>query len=294
VAIGLTLAALLGSLGTGLCYWLLIHTRLGQKVTASATSGSIHATDLRIKWLDGQLGHIDQRFVKESLVAIFVIGLLRARPILGAVGAMAAAVTVAAGHVLRYHILNHPPFAVPYGTFPSEHVTAVAGCALGLLLVCPPRLRGLLSVACAAVVSLVSTQVQVLGWHRASDSIGAALLALACASGVAGALAWLRPGGRPRLRRLWPSFGLLAVGTLVGLVLAGIAAADGLGLRGGLDSWNVQHQVSIAALWLTVASIAAIFAAFVYILGDADLESGWRPVIAALIGRRFLRRGSSS
>jgi len=282
----LLLASVLGCVAAALCYLLLVHTAAGQRLDNAAYYGAMKAGSGPFKFLDAQLRRIDERSLKLAIVVIFGIGLLRGRPILGIGGALIAGGPVAAGHVLRYHVLDHPPFVVRSAigyTFPSDHVAAAVGIAMALVVVSPPRMRGVVAILGGAFSAAVAEQVQVIGWHRASDSIGACLLAFVFASGVSGVLAWTRPGRASRHQRHWWALDVMAAACIVTILLGALSAAHGVGLRGGPASPAVQHDAYIAGLDATITITALLLATLLLLLGDADFDEGWRN---ALVVRR--------
>jgi membrane-associated phospholipid phosphatase len=280
----LLVASVLGGVATALCYVLLVHTAVGQRLDDAAYYGAVHAGSQHFGFIDAQLERIDERSLKLTMVAMFAIGLLRGRPILGIGGAVVAGGPVAAAHILRYHILDRAPFVVGSAignTFPSDHAAAAAGCAMALVLVVPPWLRGVAAILGGVFAAAIAAQVQVIGWHRASDSIGACLLAFVFASGVAGVLAWTRPGRARKKRRHWAALGIMAAASIVAIALGTVSAANGIGLPGGTASPAVQHHAYLAGLEVTIGVVALLLAALLLLLGDADLDDGWRKAMAA-------------
>jgi len=284
LAARLALASVLGCVATALCYILLVHTSAGQRLDDAAYYGAVHAHSQHFGLLDTLLERIDERSLKLVMVAMFAIGVLRFRPILGIGGALVAGGPVAAAHVLRFHILDHAPFAVGSAignTFPSEHATAAVGCAMAAVLVTPPWLRGLVAILGGASAAAVAAQVQVIGWHRASDSIGAALLAFVFASGVAAVLAWTRPGRARKHRRHWWAVVVMGAGGMVAIALGALSAAQGIATFDGIASPSAQHHAYLAGLGVTIGIVALLLAALLLLLGDADFDDGWRRSVVA-------------
>jgi len=293
VATGLAIASVLGCVATVLCYLLLVHTSAGQRLDNAAYYGAVHARSQHFGFMDGPLERIDERSLKLVMVAIFAIGLLRFRPILGIGGALVAGGPVATAHVLRFHVLDHSPFAVGSAigsTFPSDHTAAAVGCAMAAVLVSPPWLRGLVAILAGAFAAAVAAQVQVVGWHRASDSVGAALLAFAFAAAVAGVLAWTRPGRARKHRRHWWAVAVMATAGTGAIVLGVLSAARGIATFGGVASPGGQHQAYLAGLGVTIGIVALLLAAFLLLLGDADFDDGWR---RSMVAARDLLQGST-
>ena len=177
---------------TLVCYGLLVHTSAGSNLDVNAFRGGLQDHTQPFRFVDSQLGRIDSRSLKITMLALLGIGLARGRVILGMAAALAAGAPVAAAHVLRYHILDRHPFTTGGfvgSSFPSDHVTAVVGSAMALVLVCPPRIRGLVGVVGAVLGAAVAAQVQAIGWHQVVDAIGGALLAFVFVTAIAGGVA---------------------------------------------------------------------------------------------------------
>jgi hypothetical protein len=294
VASRLALASVLGCVATALCYFLLVHTSAGQRLDNAAYYGAVHAGSQHFGFLDAQLERIDERSLKLVMVAMFAIGVLRFRPILGVGGALVAGGPVAAAHILRFHILDHSPFVVGSAignTFPSDHAAAAVGCAMAAVLVSPPILRGLVAILGGAFAAAVAAQVQVIGWHRASDSIGASLLAFVFATAVAAVLAWTRPGRARKQRRHWWALAGMGAAGLVAITLGAFAAAQGMATSGRITSPGGQHHAYQASLDVTIGIVALLLAALLLLLGDADFDDGWR---RTLVSARDLLQPSRS
>ena len=293
VAARLSLACVLGCVATALCYFLLVHTSSGQRLDDAAYYGAVHAGSQHFGFMDTQLERIDERSLKLVMLAMFAIGVLRGRPILGIGGALVAGGPVAAAHVLRYHVLDHSPFDVGSAignTFPSDHAAAAVGCAMAAVLVSPPWLRGLVAILGGVFAAAVAAQVQVIGWHRASDSIGASLLAFVFASGVAGVLAWTRPGRSRKQRRHWWALAVMAAASIAAITLGALSAAQGIATPGGAGSPAGQHHAYLAGLDVTIGIVALLLAALLLLLGDADFDDGWRKTMAAALDLLQLSR----
>jgi membrane-associated phospholipid phosphatase len=286
----LALACVLGCVATALCYFLLVHTSAGQRLDDAAYYGAAHAGSQHFGFMDAQLERIDERSLKLVMLAMFAIGVLRGRPILGIGGALVAGGPVAAAHILRYHVLDHSPFVVGSAignTFPSDHAAAAVGGAMAAVLVSPPWLRGLVAILGGAFAAAVAAQVQVIGWHRASDSIGASLLAFVVASAVAAVLAWARPGRARKQRRHWLALAVMAAASIVAIVLGALSAAQAIATPGGVASPAGQHHAYVAGLDATIGIVALLLVTLVLLLGDADFDDGWPRTLTA--ARELLR-----
>jgi membrane-associated phospholipid phosphatase len=131
------------------------------------------------------------------LMIIIGIGALRRRYWLGLTAAAGVLLAVAGVEFLKRVALGRP-FLVssdavfPVNSFPSGHTAIAIACALALVIVTPPSLRGLSAVAAGTYAWITAADVQTAGWHRSSDAIGAAFIAFAVMALAAAALAKTR------------------------------------------------------------------------------------------------------
>lgn len=261
-----------------LCYLLMVHLPAGRNFDQAALAGAVRNTSHRPHLADQILARITGKSFLLVLLAVFGIGLIRRRPLLGAGAAIAAGSAVEITQILKYHVLDRSVFASTAAqagdTFPSGHTAVAIGCAMALVLVVPARWRGFTAVAVGTCSSLVAIQVQDIGWHRPSDAIGAALLCFGCVAGVAAILAWIRPVQvMPRQRLLVAPLTLGAV-AVVCVVITVLGIQD---LSGSLASTAshpaVQHRAYVTGVAATVATIAALLTALLFLLRRLDLDS---------------------
>lgn len=76
-------------------------------------------------------------------------------------------------------VLTRPELGVGHSlpnSFPSGHVTLVAGIGMALIAAAPPKWRGIATLVAWATTCFVGIAVMDLGWHRLSDVLGAILV----------------------------------------------------------------------------------------------------------------------
>jgi membrane-associated phospholipid phosphatase len=282
VAWRLLAAAAVALVGAAACYLLLVRTSLGQRFDNAAVLGSRQALP-SARALDGeQLRHITSDSFAVVLIALVAIGLLRRRVWLGVAAALAAGIAVVGTDVLKDWILTRPDltttdFLAPNQTFPSGHTATAVACALALMLVSPPRWRGLAAVVAGAYAWVVAAQVQTAGWHRPSDAIAGALLAFASVAAVGAVVAWLRPVA---VRWSRPHHIALFVLTTVALI-ATAATTWGLirvlswiedHLRDPQTTTYIRHDAYLTGVSVTVLVVVLLVMALLVLLGGTDLD----------------------
>ena len=212
------------------------------------------------------------------LLLLIAFGLARRRPLLGIGAAMAAGGAVAAADLLKNYVFTRPHLTdqglAGGNTFPSGHTATAAGCAMALVIVCPPRWRGVVALIGGAYAWIVAAQVQVVGWHRPSDAIGAALLAFSFTSLVAGLLAWFRPA------EMEETPGGSSPFTLLALVVVGAASLSIVGfvhgtdaLREGASHFAIRHTAYLTGLAATIGVVAALIMTLVWLIRCLDLDA---------------------
>ena len=77
-------------------------------------------------------------------------------------------------------------------TFPSGSAAVAVAIAAGAILVVPDRIRWLALAAGALYAAVIVDAIQIVGWHRLSDTVGSGLLVTAVAA--AGAALMARAG----------------------------------------------------------------------------------------------------
>nr|WP_254071319.1 MULTISPECIES: phosphatase PAP2 family protein [unclassified Rathayibacter] len=124
---------------------------------------------------------------------VAAIALIRRRPALALASVGSIVVTAGLTQLLKNVVLERPLLVetdswYTGGSFPSGHTAAAVSVVFALAMVVPGRGRTVVLAIGGAVVVLVGNLTMAASWHRASDVLGADLVALASASL---ACAWL-------------------------------------------------------------------------------------------------------
>ncbi|TDD62892.1 phosphatase PAP2 family protein [Kribbella antibiotica] len=173
-------------------------------------------------------------FVGVALIAL--VAVRGRRWWLAAAGVFVPVATAAATFILNRYLLLRPNFlgepgAVVETSFPSGHVAITAGVVAGAILISGPRARRYVTAVGVLWLAFIAAAVQNLGWHRASDAIGATLLAcISYAVAVRLMPTATRPTAATRPLGLAPVLVIAAVGAILGggrsgYVLEGIPLA---------------------------------------------------------------------
>jgi membrane-associated phospholipid phosphatase len=276
----LLVAAALSTALAAMVYLVFVHTSLGQRFDNAALIGS-------------QLGHAStrandvtqlQRISADSfavvLAALAVLGIIRRRPRLGISAAVAAAIAVIGTDVLKNHLLTRPDLVAGVranNTFPSGHTATAIACALALVMVTAPRLRGLAAVIAGSYAWITAAQVQTAGWHRPSDAIGAALLGFAAVATVAALLSRWRPSGYVERSRHLVSLSVLTVIWLAGAAIAGLEAIRVLHYLAAHDASltltsGIERDAYHFSVGVTVVVVVSMLMLLLLLLRGHDLD----------------------
>jgi membrane-associated phospholipid phosphatase len=275
----LAVASVLAVACAAVCYLVMVRTSLGQRFDNAAFDGARDQVPGVAGAGTDQLRRITADSFALVLVILAAIGAVRRRLLLGLGAALAAALAVAGTDVLKNDILTRPALTAStagVNTFPSGHTATAVACAMALVLVSPPRWRGLAAVGAGAYGWITAAQVQTAGWHRPSDAIGAAFLAFAAVTGIGAMIARARPVGPPspgRHRIAQVVLGLVALANaavitwgLVDVLRYLHARALGLPVAGG-----VRHDAYITGLGATVEVVVILLMILLALLGRANL-----------------------
>jgi membrane-associated phospholipid phosphatase len=271
-------AAALGALGATIgCYVLAANTTVGQRLDRAADLGASRSRFAHAGPVYSQLGWITTHTLIAVLVGFVCIGIIRRRPLLGVACAVAAGGAVKVTDSLKNRHVFIDLFShgrsVGEGSFPSGHTAAAVACALALVMLFPPRLRGIAAITAGLYASVTAANVQVVGWHQPSDAIGAAFLSFTAITGAAGALAWVRPVSRSPLKGGWLAIAALAVVAVAAAgTLAGTGASVLHSLGPGNPSQQASHDAYIAGLSGTVMIISLLLIGLLLLLGTSDLD----------------------
>jgi len=176
--------------------------------------------------LDAALGAISIASIAVVLIVIGGVALARRRLPLAV---MAAAVVVGANlttWVLK-RAIDRPWLGVDQERFhagnslPSGHATAAAAFAIGLTLVVPPRVRGVVALLGATYAAVVGVATLSSGWHRPSDVVAAYFIVggWAALAGLVLVLIQRRSAVVTRAERAeWSLAGALALGSFLAVI----------------------------------------------------------------------------
>lgn len=180
------------ALGVIVVYLVFVCTRWGQEVDDLALEGRAAVSLRATQRTDRLLGTVTEESLFLLGGAIVLIALARRRVWLAVAVGVAMSGAVLTTEVLKLEILGRPMFTdvqgLNHNSYPSGHATIGMVLSLGLVMVAPRRRRWLAAIAAGVVSAAFGTAVLASGWHRPSDSIGAALVALAWFAGVTAVL----------------------------------------------------------------------------------------------------------
>lgn len=269
-------------------YLLMVRTHLGQRFDNAALIGSKQQS-LSSRVHDYFfLEHIRAATFALVLLAIAGLGALRRRPRLGVGVAFAAFLAVVGTDLAKNTILTRP-FLVPSdairsaNTFPSGHTATAIACALALVVLSPPAVRGLMAVLAGSYSWVVAADVQTAGWHRPSDAIGAAFLAFATIAVMAALLAWWRPVGTGRRTTDWFAYPALGLVGLLSAALTALYANRALRILVRTRDSPIPPPKAVLAdayrfsVNLTVFVVVVLLIGLLLILGNRDLDQPQDP-----------------
>lgn len=261
-------AAIVALLMFAATYWAFVTTELGQSVENLAVRGAeLRSEAGRAASLE-RLRQISVATFGLAIAATFIVGLLRRRPVLGALVGGTMLVSVVLAELLK-EFLPRPVLVsgAPWilrNTFPSGSAAVATAIAVGALLVAPDRLRWLALAIGALYAAVIGDAIQTTGWHRLSDTLGSTLLVVAVACAALAALAWLdlaQPSPFARIdRRVRYGLSALAVGILVvaTMMLVLVVAFPILGSPEGGRRAFLQGAFPLFGSGLTILALVAL------------------------------------
>jgi membrane-associated phospholipid phosphatase len=185
VALADVLVALSAAAGLAATYYLAVRTRTGQVLDTRAMDLTAQAL-LGAHWTETLLALISPATVSLAITALGVLA-WAFKGATAAVEATCTAVgTILAAIVLKA-VLERPMFFdTGANSLPSGHVAAVAGVAAAVALLTSRAARPIVIATGAGAVALTGVATLALGWHRPSDVLASALVAI----GVARTTRW--------------------------------------------------------------------------------------------------------
>ncbi len=258
-------------------YLVAVRTHVGQHLDDDALLG--RSLNYRVQEATQRLlNSIDVSSLVLVGGAIVVLAITRAQLRLGVAAAVLIGGATGTAELLK-RILTRPaltgPARLATASFPSGHTAVAASLALGVVLVVPPRWRGVTAVAGTGYAVAVGAATVTAGWHRPSDAIAGLLLAVAWAAAICAVLVEAPSGTRAERHRATRGT-RLAVGTLV--VGAALLALTGLTVAGTVAALRDRSLATVPVGAAYVGSVAVILAAgglliasFLGALGGAPL-----------------------
>ncbi len=260
-------------------FLLFVQTRLGQRFDMAAFDGA-HQQAAAVRDAPvSQLQQITAYSFTVVLLVLVVIGAVRRRLWLGVAAALAAGVAVVGTDVAKTVL---PRSDLIWGgsaanTFPSGHTATAVACAMALMLVSPPRWRGLAAVVAGAYAWITAAEVQTAGWHRPSDAVGGALVSFASVTLVGAVVARRHPVdvGRQRTHRLALGvLGLVALAAAAATAVTGVEVLRWFAAHPAVQPPSgILHDCYVTGLAGTVLLVVTLIATLLVLIGRHDLGS---------------------
>lgn len=253
-----------------LWYLVFVRTRWGQELDDLAFEGREAVSAATTRRTDRMLHAVTESslFLLGGAIVLLALAQRRVRVAVTAGACMSFAVVTT--EILKLRLLDRPYFGgvqgISHNSYPSGHATIGMVLSLGLVMVAAPSWRRPATVVAAVLATAFGTAVLASGWHRPSDSLGAAGVALAWFAAGHAVLLVLdvrRPsargaahtGDRP------PSRGLLvaAAATVVAfLVYAAVRSIGDEGLR--TVRWAEPYVLACAVIDVVAVAVVFVFA----------------------------------
>lgn len=160
---------------------VFVHTRTGQMIDTIGLNGNRFGRDQVAGLTDTALDAVSVASLAIATAVIVCIALLRRRILLAFMAALLIGGTNLATQMVK-HLTVRPDYGIdPERVFagnslPSGHTAVAASVAVALVLVLPPKIRGVAGVLGAAYAGFVGIATLSAGWHRPSDAIASLLL----------------------------------------------------------------------------------------------------------------------
>jgi membrane-associated phospholipid phosphatase len=168
-----------------------VRSERGQRFDTVALTGNTIGRDHIDDLVSSVLNAMSIAALLLTTVVIGFIALIRGRVALAVVATLfivgANATVQAAKYAIQRPDLGVDPERAAAGnSFPSGHTAVAVSFAVALVLVLPPRLRGVAAVLGAGYAALAGVATLSAGWHRPSDAVAAILVvgAWAAAAGL--------------------------------------------------------------------------------------------------------------
>lgn len=216
-------------------YVLAIWTPAGQRFEDAVLDAAAGAGGAPV---GGSLDWISAASVLALLALLLAAGLVRRRPLLGALAAGVVAASVLIAEAVQRSVLR--PILLDSGfrredqSFPSGHTAVAMSAMCALVLVAPYRWRGPVLLLGWAAATTVQVGTVTASWHRPSDTIGSDLIVVFCTCAAVAVLARLgavsgaalrTKTGRTARSALAGGYAALALAAFLVAVVAAVAAS---------------------------------------------------------------------
>lgn len=209
--------------------YVFVFTGRGQWTETAALQGNAIGRERVTHVVDAVLDPISALSVAVAIAAVTFIALVRRRFALAVAACVLVIGANLATQVLKNGIIDRPALGVDAvarteNSLPSGHTTVAASVVLALVLVLPPKVRGVAALVGAAYAALTGVATLAAGWHRPADVVVAYLVVGAWAALVSIPLVHThrgRPVRRARGHRL--AVAVLVVGGLALLAYGALA-----------------------------------------------------------------------
>jgi len=183
----LILAGVAQAAGVVVLWRFFVRGERGQLFDTVALEGNAIGQDRVDGLANTVLNAVSFASLAVATVVVAVIALARGRVLLTLVVTAFVATANVVTQVLK-HGLYRPDFGVDPervtagNSFPSGHATVAMSVVIALVLVVPPKARGVVAILGAVYAAFAGVATMSLGWHRPSDVAGAVLIVGGCAA----------------------------------------------------------------------------------------------------------------
>ena len=269
VRVALAVAAV-AAVSVAVWYVVFVRTRWGQELDDLAFEGRRAVSAATTQRTDRMLHAVTESslFLLGGAIVLLALAQRRLRAAVVAGACMSCAVVTT--EILKLRLLDRPSFGgvqgISHNSYPSGHATIGMVLSLGLVMVAPSAWRRPATLIAAMVATAFGTAVLASGWHRPSDSLGAAGVALAWFAAGHAVLLGLdarRPSTRgaadmddaPMSRALLMGVAAAVVGFVVYAAVRSIGA-DGL----HTVRYHAPYLLACAAIDVVAVAVVFLFA----------------------------------
>ena len=269
VRVALAVAAV-AAVSVAVWYVVFVRTRWGQELDDLAFEGRRAVSAATTQRTDRMLHAVTESSLFLLGGAIVLLALAQRRLRAAVVAGACMSFAVVTTEILKLRLLDRPSFGgvqgITHNSYPSGHATIGMVLSLGLVMVAPSAWRRPATLIAAMVATAFGTAVLASGWHRPSDSLGAAGVALAWFAAGHAVLLGLdarRPSTRgaadmddaPMSRALLMGVAAAVVGFVVYAAVRSIGA-DGL----HTVRYHAPYLLACAAIDVVAVAVVFLFA----------------------------------